>query len=203
MFDGFHEARVPVGDAEIFALTGGAGPPLLLLHGFPQNHVMWHLVAPRLAARFSVVIPDLRGYGDSRGLIGLDPDFYLWHLLNRWAGRADALEPDAIAEYARHFRKPSVVEAVCEDYRAGATVDADDDRADRASGRKIECPVLVLWGRQYLSAKAAATSPLEVWQRWADEVRDVALDCGHFLAEEQPDACAEALERFFAGSPRG
>lgn len=61
----------------------------------------------------------------------------------------------------------------------------------------------MLWGRQYLSAKAAATSPLEVWQRWADEVRDVALDCGHFLAEEQPDACAESLERFFAGSPRG
>lgn len=41
MFDGFHEARIPVGDAEIFALAGGAGPPLLLLHGFPQNHVMW------------------------------------------------------------------------------------------------------------------------------------------------------------------
>ena len=47
-------------------LTGGAGPPLLLLHGFPQSHVMWHRVAPPLAARFSLVIPDLRGYGDSR-----------------------------------------------------------------------------------------------------------------------------------------
>jgi haloacetate dehalogenase len=294
MFDGFHETRIPTGDAEIFALTGGTGPPLLLLHGFPQNHVMWHLVAPRLAARFSVVIPDLRGYGDSRGpgsdprhrnhskrvmagdmiavmaalghgrfsvaghdrggrvgyrlaldhpeqvvrlavldilptsdvwdrmdsrsamnsyhwlflaqpaplperLISLDPDFYLRHLLERWAGPTDALEPAAVAEYARHFRKPSVIEAFCEDYRAGATVDADDDRADAGDGRTMTCPVLVLWGRQYLSAKASATSPLDVWRPWADDVRDVALDCGHFLAEEQPDACADALERFFAG----
>jgi haloacetate dehalogenase len=67
VFDGFHEHRLPTADAEIFALTGGAGPPLLLLHGFPQNHVMWHAVAPRLASSFSLVIPDLRGYGDSRG----------------------------------------------------------------------------------------------------------------------------------------
>jgi haloacetate dehalogenase len=49
VFDGFREHRIPTGEAVIFALTGGSGPPLLLLHGFPQNHVMWHLVAPRLA----------------------------------------------------------------------------------------------------------------------------------------------------------
>ena len=66
-------------------------------------------------------------------LIGLDPDFYLLHLLNRWAGSPDALDPAAVAEYARHFRKPSVIEATCEDYRAGATVDLEHDRADRAS----------------------------------------------------------------------
>src|SRR4051812_7588715 len=67
MFDGFTSHRIQAGDADIFTLTGGAGPPLLLLHGFPQNHVMWHTVAPRLAAAFSLVVPDLRGYGASAG----------------------------------------------------------------------------------------------------------------------------------------
>jgi haloacetate dehalogenase len=290
VFDGFRENRIRTADADIFMRAGGAGPPLLLLHGFPQSHVMWHRVAPSLAARFSMVIPDLRGYGDSLGpppdpghrhyskrvmaadmiavmaalgherffvaghdrggrvayrlaldhperiarlavldilptfdvwermnteaalrsyhwlflaqpaplperLIGHDPDFYLRHLLDRWAGRPEALDSAAIAEYSRHFRKPSVIEAMCEDYRAGATTDRDDDRADRLSGRRLACPTLVLWGTRYLAGQAA--SPLDIWRPWAEDVRDVALDCGHFLAEEQPDACAAALTTFF------
>jgi haloacetate dehalogenase len=64
-FDGFERRRVPVDGAEINLVTGGSGPPVLLLHGYPQTHVMWHLVAPVLAERFTVVVPDLRGYGDS------------------------------------------------------------------------------------------------------------------------------------------
>jgi len=290
MFEGFSEHRIAAQGAEIFALTGGEGPPLLLLHGYPQNHVMWHRVAPSLAAGFSLVIPDLRGYGDSTGpapdaqhlsyskrtmaadmievmtalghshfaiaghdrggrvayrlaldhpervvrlaaldilptfevwqrmnkdaamrsyhwlflaqpaplpehLIGLDPDFYLQHLLRRWAGSPDALDPAAVNEYARHFRKPSVIEATCEDYRAGESVDREHDRADRESGRLLSCPLLVLWGRRYLAGQAA--SPLDVWKSWADDVREVALECGHFLAEEQPEACATALQQFF------
>ena len=69
-FDGFTAARHRVGEIELFARTGGnpEGPPLLLLHGFPQTHAMWHRVARQLAARFSLVIPDLRGYGDSTKL---------------------------------------------------------------------------------------------------------------------------------------
>jgi haloacetate dehalogenase len=128
-------------------------------------------------------------------LIGRDPDFYLHHLLDRWVGRPRSLDPAAVAEYARHFRRPSVIEAMCEDYRAGATVDLEDDRGDRETGRRLQCPTLVLWGRRYLSAKA--NSPLDVWKPWADDVREVAIDCGHFLAEEQPDACAAALRHFF------
>ena len=65
LFAGFDERRITVEGVEYFALTGGAGPPLLLLHGFPQTHAMWHAVAPALAARFSLVIPDLKGYGRS------------------------------------------------------------------------------------------------------------------------------------------
>lgn len=65
MFEGFEARRVPTGGTEIFVRVGGAGPPLLLLHGYPQTHAMWHRVAPALAERFTVVCADLRGYGDS------------------------------------------------------------------------------------------------------------------------------------------
>ena len=65
MFEGFERARVEAGDAGINLVRGGEGPPVLLLHGYPQTHAMWHLVAPRLAERFTVVAADLRGYGDS------------------------------------------------------------------------------------------------------------------------------------------
>jgi haloacetate dehalogenase len=65
LFPAFSEANVDVVDTTIHAILGGAGPPVLLLHGYPQTHVMWHRVAPRLAEQFTVVCPDLRGYGDS------------------------------------------------------------------------------------------------------------------------------------------
>lgn len=67
MFPEFEERHVDVGDAEIHLRIGGEGPPLLLLHGFPQTGVAWHEVAPRLAAEYTVVVPDLRGYGESTG----------------------------------------------------------------------------------------------------------------------------------------
>lgn len=66
-FPEFEERRIDVGDAEIHLELGGGGPPLLLLHGFPQTHVAWHEVAPRLADEYTVVVPDLRGYGESTG----------------------------------------------------------------------------------------------------------------------------------------
>jgi haloacetate dehalogenase len=65
VFEGFSERRVATSGAEIYLRQGGAGPPLLLLHGYPQCHVMWQKIAPALAERFTVVVPDLRGYGAS------------------------------------------------------------------------------------------------------------------------------------------
>ncbi len=287
---GFARQRIEVEGASLQARTGGAGPPLLLLHGYPQTSLIWHRVAPVLAPHFSLVIPDLRGYGESRGpapdpdhqlyakramaldmvqlmaalghdrfdvaghdrggrvgyrlaldhpervrrlavldivptldaweqmdadralstyhwqflavpapvperLIGAAPEFYVRHLLQRWAGDLDRLDPRAVAAYAGQFRDPAVVAATCADYRAGASTDRQHDQADRAAGRRIACPVLVLWGRGYLGDKTA--SPLAIWQRWADDVREQALDCGHFLAEEAPDATAAALLDFF------
>jgi haloacetate dehalogenase len=65
MFEGFQRIQIDTGDATINAVVGGNGQPLLLLHGYPQTHTIWHKVAPKLAQRFTVVAADLRGYGDS------------------------------------------------------------------------------------------------------------------------------------------
>ncbi len=65
MFDGFQQARIDTGEAEINVVHGGSGPPVLLLHGFPQTSAMWAGIAPRLAATHTVVATDLRGYGES------------------------------------------------------------------------------------------------------------------------------------------
>src|SRR5689334_20291173 len=73
-FPGFEQRRVTTSGAEINVVTGGSGPPLLLLHGYPQTHLMWRKVASRLAQEFTLVIPDLRGYGDSSKPPG-GPDF--------------------------------------------------------------------------------------------------------------------------------
>ena len=286
MFDGFTERRVSSGEADLFVRIGGAGPPLLLLHGYPQTHLAWHRVAPILARHFTLILPDLRGYGQSHGpapdaehrgyskramaqdmaalmavlgherfslaghdrgarvgyrlcldhperverfaaidiiptldvwegitadkalsgyhwqflavpaplperLIGADPDFYYENLLQRWAGHREALDPAAVAAYLGQFRDPAAIAATCADYRAGASVDRADDAEDRRHGRKIACPVLTLWGRRYLKS-----SPLAVWRKWADDVREVALDCGHFVVEEKPEEAAQALISF-------
>jgi len=71
-FPGFERRRITTSGAEINLVTGGNGPPLLLLHGYPQTHLMWRKLAPRLAAEFTVVVPDLRGYGDSTKPAGPD-----------------------------------------------------------------------------------------------------------------------------------
>src|SRR6185437_2108204 len=100
----------------------------------------------------------------------------------------------------RHaFRDKAVIHAACEDYRAGATIDCDIDRGDRDAGRRIECPLLALWGgRRSVGAQAAAAGPLDTWRRWARAVEGGPIACGHFLPEEAPEPVAEALGRFFS-----
>jgi haloacetate dehalogenase len=290
MFEGFQRQRVEVDGATLAVVTGGTGPALLLLHGFPQTHVIWHQIAAILARHFTLVMPDLPGYGDSIGpvpdmthrhyakrhtarimaelmtalgydrfllaghdrggrvgfrlaidhpervrayaaldivptlavwenmgwrealatyhwqflavpapvperMIGRDPDFYIDHLIERWAGDATKLAPEAREAYRIAFRKPEVIAAACADYRAGASTDMADDRASRDAGQRIQCPVLVLWGH-YL---AEGVSVSEAWRPWAADIRDRSLPCGHFLAEEEPAATAAALLDFFVG----
>lgn len=288
MFDGFARARIETAEAEINLVYGGSGPPVLLLHGYPQTHAMWHLVAPRLAERFTVVVPDLRGYGDSskppggpdhagyskralagdqvelmaalgcerfavvghdRGgrvahrlaldhpervarvavldivptyavfartnkevalstyhwfflsqpfdlperLIGADPGYFLrWHLRS-WSGGEDRFfAPEAVAEYERCFADPASIQATCEDYRAGASIDLVHDEADL--GRKLACPLLVLWGAQGKNDRLFDI--LASWRERAEDVRGRGLPCGHFLAEELPEETARELCSF-------
>ena len=131
-------------------------------------------------------------------LIGADPEFFLRHTMGHGAGRpystagAPRFSAEAFAEYLRCFRDPEVIHATCEDYRAGATIDFDLDAADLAAGRRIQCPMLALWGE-----RGRRREVLETWQRWATNVRGRALSCGHFLPEEAPDETLAELTRFF------
>jgi haloacetate dehalogenase len=291
VLEGFAMRRIDTGEASIHLAVGGVGPPLLLLHGYPQTHVCWHLVAPRLARKFTVVCPDLRGYGESRGpasdtadhaayskrtmardqvavmsalgferfgvtghdrggrvayrlaldhrervrrlalldivptgemvarvdrnlaystyhwfflaqpfdlperLIGADPDFYLDWTIRSWVGEGAALAPEAMDHYRAAFRNPAVIHAACEDYRAGLDIDAELDAADKQAGRRIACPLLVLWGERRPERKADQW--LSIWQHWATNVEGGPVTSGHFLAEERPDEIADRLERFF------
>jgi haloacetate dehalogenase len=278
MFDGF-ELTTTRG---IRLRLGGDGPPVLLLHGHPQTHAMWHAVAAILVHDFTVVAADLPGYGRSlpvasgskremaaalmgtmadlgferfhlaghdRGgrcayrlaldrperverlavldivptaemwrkadkefglvdwhwfflaqpepfpetLIAADPDAYYFR------GDRSRFHPEALADYLAAVRDPAVIHAMCEDYRAGATIDHELDEADLAANRRILCPVLALWaGRDELGRWF---NVLETWRRWAVDVRGRAVDAGHFLAEEKPDEVAEELRAFFAETP--
>jgi len=285
MFEGFQEHLVDVGDARVFARSGGSGPPVLLLHGHPRTSATWHRVAPRLvAAGFSVVCADLRGYGRSRGpaptpdhaahskravagdmlalmahlgherfgVAGHDRGSYVAlrlaldhpeavarvalldclpiteHLdridaefARRWfhwfffaqpetperviladplawyRGDPEAMGVEAHREWAAAVQDPEVVRAMLEDYRAGLTIDAEHERADRAAGRMLAMPALVLWSLRD-DLEQLHGDPLAIWRAWADDVRGHGIDSGHHMAEEAPAALADALAGFFA-----
>ncbi len=293
LFPGFASEWISTKHGRIFARVGGNGPPLLLLHGFSQMHVMWHRVAPKLAEKFTLVIADLPGYGWSdipksdadhtpytkrvmaqtmieameklghvrfalaghdRGgrvayrlaldhpgrlsrlavldilptyeywarmdrvyalkiyhwtllaqpeplpemLLGGNPEGYLKNKLTSWLKSKDlkTFDPRALAHYIAAFNDPARIHAMCEDYRAGAYADYEDDKADRDAGRKITVPMLALWGDSGIAQSAA--TPLDTWQSWATNVCGMPINSGHFLTEEDPEATAAQLLAFFA-----
>lgn len=292
--DDFEPARIPTGETDIFVRRAGSGPPLLLLHGFPQTHLMWRDVARRLASRFTVVCADLRGYGGSgcpasmpdhapyakramaadmvavmarlgfarfavaghdRGgrvayRLALDhPDrveriavldvvptaeswaradarfalgFWPWALLAQpaplperlvaaapeaviddalagWGSPASAFGDGVRAAYVEALRDPDRVHAICEEYRAAATLDRAHDDADRAAGRRITCPLLALWSGEGALGTwyAEVGGPLGLWRAWADDVQGGPVAGGHFFPEERPEETADALASFF------
>jgi haloacetate dehalogenase len=125
-------------------------------------------------------------------LIAPDPEFFFFPpRFRRWV---ESFDPAAFADYLASAKKPSVIHAMCEDYRAGAGFDRLLDEADKAAGRKIACPVQVLWGAK--GAIAAWYDPLQVWSEWASDLRGQALDCDHYLPEEKPAETLAALLEF-------
>ncbi|PPK92582.1 haloacetate dehalogenase [Kineococcus xinjiangensis] len=280
-FPGFSLEHLDVGGGvRLRVRTGGSGPAVVLLHGHPRTHTTWHRVAPELAREFTVVCPDLRGYGQSskpttaadhapyskramaadvlalmrsRGherfaVVGHDRGSYVAHRLavdspeavrhltvvdsvpiGEALARADArfarlwwhwfflgqtekpaerlisadplgwYRPDVELMGARNHADlveavsdPATVHAMCEDYRAGLGVDRAADDADRAAGRRVRCPVLVLWSSRDDMAELYG-DPRRVWRSWADDVDGHEIDSGHHVAEENPAALVAAL----------
>lgn len=292
-FNDFKRERIKTSGAVINVVHGGKGSPLLLLHGIPETHVLWRKVAPELAQNFTLVIADLRGYGDSSKppgaadhfayskramaqdqvevmeqlgfrefrVVGHDrggrvahrmaldhPDrltklvildivptykcyqtvtkefattFFHWFMLvqpppfpetmlansaelflktmlfrlggeepgpdiPQWVGRA------AYNDYLRCFRDPAAIRALCEDYRAAASIDLAHDAADL--NRKIQCPLLVLWSEK--GPFHRMFDVLETWKERAADVSGKALAGGHFLPEQIPDQLVSELKLF-------
>jgi haloacetate dehalogenase len=127
-------------------------------------------------------------------MIGADPDYYLRRKLGQWGQNPDAFTAEAMAEYLRCFRDPATIHATCEDYRAAAGIDLAHDEADLR--RRIECPLLALWGAAGLVGRSFDV--LAVWRERARQVSGRALPCGHYLPEEAPDQTLAELRNFLA-----
>ncbi len=264
---GFKPFKVETTGASINGVIGGQGPPLLLLHGAPQTHVTWRLVAPKLMQEYTIVAPDLRGYGDSSmppdgenhanyskramaldqvevmkhfgfdrfpvvgqdrgGRVGhrlaLDhPDkvtrlavldivpthyhythvtlefvqayFHWFNYLRAAPGPENELKAQAEArlaratseiqrEYLRTSGRPENIHGMCEDYRAGASIDLKHDEAD--FNTKIGCPVLVLWSQR--GPIGRLFDLMKIWTDRASTVTGKGLAGGHYLQEDVPD----------------
>jgi haloacetate dehalogenase len=277
-FPGFRTEKVRTSGAVIHAVIGGSGPPVLLLHGAPQSRVSWAAVARELARDYTVVVADLRGYGDSdkvegsathieyakrtmaldqvevmehfgfqrfsvfghdRGarvthrmaldhprrveraaVLDIVPTHYLlsrvdkafaesayhWFFFARPAPFPETVILNSLelfvgredqtlgAEYRRVFRIPGTLHAMCEDYRAGGSIDFEHDAADL--GTKIECPLLVLWGER--GSVARRYDALAVWGEKAALVSGKQMPGGHSFQESHPAETTAELRRFLA-----
>lgn len=126
-------------------------------------------------------------------LIAGAPDVLVDHMIDAWSDDASAFSPELRALYRAPFHDPELVHAICQQYRAAATVDVAADDADRGV-RFIRAPMLVLWSAT--GALSSGTDPVHIWRAWATDVRGAPIPAGHFLAEEAPDATLEHLLPF-------
>ena len=289
MFTSFESREIFANGINIHCRVGGTGPALLLLHGHPQTHFIWHKVADQLAKKFTVVASDLRGYGDSekpaqtigasgyskrvmahdqlelmsqlgfqrfsimahdRGarvahrlaqdhpdavsrmvlldiaptlamyertnqefaraywhwfflirpapmpetLIQSDPEGYLRGIMGARSSGLTPFSDEAMAEYLRCLKLPGAATGICEDYRASAGIDLDHDRADVDAGRKLKCPLLVLWGEH--GTVGRCFSPLSEWESVALDVSGGPLPSGHYIPEEVPELLMDHALKF-------
>jgi haloacetate dehalogenase len=289
---GFRNERIKTSGAEINAVIGGSGPPVLMFHGAPQSLVTWHIIAPDLAKDYTIVMCDLRGYGDSskpadqpdhsqqskrpmaldgvevmehlgfrqfrmvghdRGgrvgrrmaldhpdrvtklaVLDIIPAHYLYSHVNmdfvqayfHWfnylrpapgpenellaqntgraggrggpgggkAGGGNEIATLVASEYARHNTNPAMLHAMCEDYRASASIDLKIDEADIKAGKKIKCPLLVLWAAQNRVNKIYDVLP--IWKEEGTHVSGKELPGGHSLQESAPKETLAELQAF-------
>ena len=127
-------------------------------------------------------------------LIAADPEYYLRAKMSAWSGGAtEIFTPEAFAEYLRCFKDFKTIHASCEDYRAAATIDLEHDDAD--GERKVEAPLLVLWGAKGVVHRLF--DPIALWRKRARDVHGEALATAHYLPEEAPDAVASRMLAFF------
>ena len=278
------------GEILISYQMGGSGPPLLLLHGFPQTKMIWHRVAPALAKHFTVIASDLRGYGASskpqgladhstyskramasdqaqlmnalgfshygvlghdRGgrvahrlaldygkqvnklmvldisptlamyeqttmqfassywhwffliqkapipetMIGANTEFFMKQFMGGRHAGLSIFAPECWQEYVLAMSNPACLHAMCEDYRAAASIDLEHDRQTIAQKQLLEMPVRVLWGE--FGQVNACFKPLEDWQKLGTDVSGQTLQSGHYIPEEIPEGLiAEALSFF-------
>jgi len=139
----------------------------------------------------------IQPYDFPERLMSADPDYFIEKKLAKTAQGLSFFDPRALAEYKRYFRNPATVHAMCEDYRATHGVDLDMDTEDFAAGRKIACPVLLLWGAT--GGVGRNHDAEQIWRRYASDIRGAkALPCGHYLSEEAPEETYRELRDFFA-----
>jgi haloacetate dehalogenase len=141
---------------------------------------------------FFLIQPD----GLPEHLISADPDYFLTEKLKRWSAPGAVFVEEAVAEYVRCFSEPESIHASCEDYRAAASIDLKHDEED--IDKKVQCPLLVLWGSKGFVHRTYDV--LRVWRDRAKQVKGRALNCGHFLPEEDSAAVCEELYHFFGNT---
>src|SRR5438876_1194213 len=214
LFPGFSSEWINTRSGRIFARVGGKGPPLLLLHGFSETHVMWHRVAPQLADRFTLIIADLPGYGWS-DMPESDRDHTPYTKRAMAQTMIEAMEQLGHVHFALagHDRGGRVAYRLALDHPGRLSRLAVLDilptyeyweRINRLYALKIyhwtflaqPHPMLALWGDAGMAS--AAATPIDTWKSWATNVSGAPIDSGHFLTEENPDATAKALKEFFA-----
>ena len=130
-------------------------------------------------------------------LIEADPAAYAVDVMGRRSGGLKVFDPRALAEYQRCLALPGTAHGICEDYRAAAGIDLDHDRADRDAGARLDMPLMVLWGEQGVVHRCF--DPLKEWKEVANDVQGGTLPCGHYVAEEAPEALLERVLPFLAG----
>lgn len=127
-------------------------------------------------------------------LIGANPEYWLKNHMGRHAG-TEIFSPDRWSEYLAGASNPAGMHAMCEDYRAAATIDLVHDRLDQETGKKLIMPLHVLWGEHGLVHKCF--KPVEDWQRVAKQVTGKSLPCGHYIPEELPQEVVKQAQQFF------